>query len=90
MLVFYIGGWAILAGLFKIIAAIRIRREMKGEWVLGLNGCVSILFGLILILNPGTGVVAVAWLIGIYAIFIGILLSLLGLKIHRIAEIKSA
>ena len=90
MLVFYFAGWAILSGLFKIITAIRIRREIKGEWMLGLNGCVSILFGLILILNPGTGVVAVAWLIGLYAIFIGILLSLLGLKIYKIAEISKS
>ena len=80
MLVFYIAGWAILAGLFKIITAIRIRREVKGEWMLGLSGCVSILFGLILILNPGTGVVAVAWLIGIFAIILGIFLTLLGLR----------
>lgn len=80
MLVFYIAGWAILAGLFKIITAIRIRREVKGEWMLGLSGCVSILFGLILILNPGAGVVAVAWLIGIFAIILGIFLTLLGLR----------
>jgi uncharacterized membrane protein HdeD (DUF308 family) len=80
MLVFYIAGWAILAGLFKIITAIQIRREVKGEWMLGLSGCVSILFGLILILNPGTGVVAVAWLIGIFAIILGIFLTLLGLR----------
>jgi len=90
MLVYYIAGWAILAGIFKILTAFRICREIKGEWMLGLNGCVSILFGLILILNPGAGVVAVAWLIGIYAIFIGILLSLLGLKIHKVAEISKS
>jgi uncharacterized membrane protein HdeD (DUF308 family) len=88
MLVFYIAGWAIIAGIFKILTAFRIRREIKGEWMLGLNGCVSILFGLILILNPGEGAVVFAWLIGIYAIFIGILLSLLGLKIHKIPEIS--
>jgi uncharacterized membrane protein HdeD (DUF308 family) len=85
MLVFYIAGWAILAGLFKIITAFRIRREMKGEWMLGLSGLISILVGLILIFRPEAGVLAVAWLIGIYAIFIGILLSLLGLKIHKVA-----
>ena len=90
MLVFYIAGWAILAGFFKMITAFRIRKEIKGEWMLGLSGCVSILFGLILILNPGAGVVAVAWLIGIYAIFIGILLFLLGLKIQKIAGVSKS
>ena len=90
MLVFYIAGWAMLAGLFKIIPAIRIRREMKGEWLLGLNGCMSIVFGLILILNPDAGVVTVAWLIGLYAIFVGILLFRLGLKIQKIAGVSKS
>ena len=84
MLVFYIAGWAILAGLFKIITAIRIRREIKGEWMLGLSGLISILVGLILIFRPGAGVLAVAWLIGLYAIILGIFQLFLGLKYHKI------
>ncbi|HSB06226.1 MAG TPA: HdeD family acid-resistance protein [Thermodesulfobacteriota bacterium] len=84
MLVYYIAGWAILAGLFKIITAFRIRREVKGEWMLGLSGLISILVGLILILRPGAGVLAVAWLIGIFAIILGIFQLLLGLKFRKI------
>jgi uncharacterized membrane protein HdeD (DUF308 family) len=85
MLVYYIAGWAILAGLFKIITAFRIRTEVKGEWVLGLSGLISILVGLILILRPGAGVLTVAWLIGLYAIILGIFQLLLGLKYRKIA-----
>lgn len=84
MLVYYIAGWAILAGLFKTITAFRIRTEVKGEWVLGLSGLISILVGLILILRPGAGVLAVAWLIGIFAIILGIIQLLLGLKFRKI------
>jgi len=84
MLVYYIAGWAMLAGLFKIITAFRIRKEVKGEWALGLSGLISILVGLILILRPGAGVLAVAWLIGIFAIILGIFLTLLGLKFRGI------
>jgi len=80
MVVYYIGGWAILSGLFKTITAFRIRTEVKGEWVLGVSGLISILVGLILILSPGAGVLAMAWLIGILAIILGIFLTLLGLK----------
>lgn len=80
MLVFYIAGWAILAGLFKIITAIRIRREIKGEWILGFSGLISILVGLILIFRPGAGILAVAWLIGIFAIILGVFQLLVGLK----------
>jgi uncharacterized membrane protein HdeD (DUF308 family) len=88
MLVYYIAGWAILAGLFKIITAIRIRREIKGEWMLGLSGLISILVGLILILRPGAGVLAVAWLIGLYSIILGIFQLLLGLKYHKITFVS--
>jgi uncharacterized membrane protein HdeD (DUF308 family) len=80
MIVYYIGGWAILSGLFKTITAVRIRTEVKGEWVLGASGLISILVGLILILRPGAGVLAVAWLIGILAIILGIFQTILGLK----------
>lgn len=82
MLVFYIAGWAILAGLFKIITAFRIRREVKGEWILGLSGLISILVGLILILRPQAGILAVAWLIGIFAVILGIFQLFFGLKLR--------
>jgi len=86
MLVFYIAGWAILAGIFKILTAFRIRKEVKGEWFLGLSGLISILVGLILILRRGAGVLAVAWLIGIFAIVLGIFLMFVGLKFRRIGS----
>jgi uncharacterized membrane protein HdeD (DUF308 family) len=86
MLVYYIAGWAILAGLFKIITAFRIRKEVKGEWILGLSGLVSILVGVILILRPEAGVLAVAWLIGILAVIVGIFQLLLGLKFRKIGS----
>jgi uncharacterized membrane protein HdeD (DUF308 family) len=84
MFVYYIAGWAMIAGLFKIITAFRIRREVKGEWILGLSGLISLLVGLILIIRPGAGVLAVAWLIGILAIILGIFQILLGLKFRKI------
>jgi uncharacterized membrane protein HdeD (DUF308 family) len=86
MLVYYIAGWAILSGLFKIITAFRIRNEVKGEWMLGLNGLVSILVGVILFLRPGAGVLAVAWLIGVLAIIVGIFQLGLGMKFRKIGS----
>lgn len=84
MLVYYIAGWAIIAGIFKLVTAFRIRREVEGEWMLGLSGLISILVGLILIVRPGAGVLAVAWLIGILAIILGIFQLFLGLKFRKI------
>jgi uncharacterized membrane protein HdeD (DUF308 family) len=86
MLVYYIAGWMILAGLFKIITAFRIRSVAKAKWVLGLTGLVSIVVGLILILRPEAGVLAVAWFIGMIAILLGIFLIFVGLKIRGVGS----
>ena len=80
MAVYYIAGWAILTGLFRTITAFRIRAEVKGEWVLALSGLISILMGPVLILRSGAGILPVTWLIGIFAIALGFLLTILGLK----------
>jgi uncharacterized membrane protein HdeD (DUF308 family) len=86
MLVYYIAGWAVLSGLFKMATALRIRAEIEGEWSLGLSGLISIVVGLILIFRPGAGVLALAWLIGGFAVILGIFQVFLGLKLRKIAK----
>src|SRR5438093_8928616 len=63
-----IAAWAILTGAFEIAAAMRLRREMEGEWLLALSGALSLVFGLILVLRPAVGALAVVTVIGVYAI----------------------
>lgn len=79
-LLFYIAAWAIARGVLEIIVAIRVRREIHGEWRLILVGCASVLFGVILLARPGAGALTVLWLIGLYAIVIGLLLVSLAFK----------
>jgi len=83
VLLIFIGVWAILTGIFEVCAAMQLRQEMAGEWVLGVAGILSILIGILLIANPGAGALAVVWLIGIYAILFGVLLMYLGFKARR-------
>jgi len=77
ILLILIAIWAIVTGILEIAAAVQLRRILPGEWVLGLIGGLSVLIGLILIANP----VAVVWVIGIYAVVFGILLTYLGFKV---------
>jgi uncharacterized membrane protein HdeD (DUF308 family) len=82
VLLYIIAFWAILSGVFEIAAAIRLRKEIEGEWLLALSGIASLAFGALLILRPAAGAVAVVWLIGAYAILFGGLLIALGLRLR--------
>ena len=77
-----IAAWAIVTGVFEIIAAIRLREEIEGEWLLLVSGLLSVLFGIALAVWPAAGLVAVTWLIGAYAILYGILLIMLGFRLR--------
>jgi uncharacterized membrane protein HdeD (DUF308 family) len=80
-LLMIIAVWAVAMGVFQIAAAIRLRKVIQGEWLLGLSGLASVIFGVVVIARPGAGALAVIWLIGSYAIFFGILLIALGLRL---------
>lgn len=79
-LLFYIAIWAITTGMMQIVAAIRLRKEIDGEWLLILGGLASVAFGVLLMAMPGAGALAVLWLIGSYALFFGVILVMLAFK----------
>lgn len=73
-LLFLIAAWAIVTGIIEIVAAFTFPAMGAGrEWLLGLAGLASVIFGVLLALWPRQGLLAVVWLIGIYAIVAGIL-----------------
>jgi uncharacterized membrane protein HdeD (DUF308 family) len=83
VLVVLIGGWAIAHGIFEIIGAIRLRKEIENEWWLGLAGALSVIFGLMLLAAPGAGALALIWVIGAYSIVFGAMLVGLSLRLRK-------
>jgi uncharacterized membrane protein HdeD (DUF308 family) len=81
-LLFYIAIWAIVTGVLEIITAVKLRKEIEGEWLLGLAGLVSVIFGILLIVHPGAGVLAVLWLLAAYALILGVLMIILAFKVR--------
>lgn len=86
VLVIIIAAWAIVTGIFEIIAAIRLREQIRGEFWLGLAGLASILFGVILLVFPGVGALSLVWLIGSFALVFGVFLVILGWRLRGINE----
>jgi short repeat uncharacterized protein DUF308 len=56
--------WALASGVFEIIAAVRLRKVITNEWWLGLSGALAVVFGVVLMLAPGPGALAMVFWIG--------------------------
>jgi uncharacterized membrane protein HdeD (DUF308 family) len=81
VLLYLIAGWAIVRGVFEVVAAIQLRRELTHEWLLAGIGVLSILFGVALIVAPGAGALVVIWWIGAFALVAGIMMVSLGFRL---------
>lgn len=79
-----IAAWALVSGLIEVAAALRLRRELEDEWMLLFSGALSILLGLFFGFFPEAGIWVIAWIIGIYAVAVGIALIQLSMRLRRI------
>lgn len=72
-LVYLIAFWSMARGIFEILAAIRLRKLIEHEWLLGLSGALAVIFGVLLLRQPGVGALTLVLLIGAYMIALGLI-----------------
>ena len=78
--------WSMATGVLTMITAIRIRKEIEGEWLLGLSGLLSVVFGVAVLLNPTAGGITIVWLIASWAVLIGIVLIFFAVRMRGLAR----
>ncbi|SEN65904.1 Uncharacterized membrane protein HdeD, DUF308 family [Nitrosospira multiformis] len=83
VLVLIIGATALASGIVDIAMAIRLRKVIRGEGFLILNGIISIAFGAFVFFFPGAGALALVWMIALYAIVSGLLLLALAWRAKK-------
>jgi len=89
-LLLIIAAWSVVIGVDEIIAAIRVRKEIRGEWLLVVAGLLAVAFGVILFVEPGVGALALLLWIGAYAVVRGILLIALGFRLRNWERLHGA
>ena len=89
-LIIYIAAWALMVGASEIALAIKLRKEMKGEWFLILMGLASIIFAVLLLWNPAPGALALVWLIASYAIVFGFLGIIFGFRLRSLPTLPAS
>jgi uncharacterized membrane protein HdeD (DUF308 family) len=82
-LIALVSAWALITGVMKIVLAIRLRREIRGEWLLVLSGAASILLAVLIMATPLAATLALIWALGIYAIFLGGLMIALSVRVRQ-------
>ena len=84
--VFMIAAWAVVTGVFEIVTAIRLRKVITGEWMLILAGVISVLFGILAAVYPGTGAAAIGMIVGIYALIFGVIFIVLAFQLRKFGK----
>jgi uncharacterized membrane protein HdeD (DUF308 family) len=89
-LLYLIAAWALITGVFEFAAGIELGLVVSDAWLLVLAGAFSVLFGVLLMVNPGAGILSILWLVGIYAIAAGVSLVVFGFRLRSLQEHVSA
>jgi uncharacterized membrane protein HdeD (DUF308 family) len=90
-LVYLIAYWAIITGVFELVAAFELAGGIRTDWMLGLAGVLSVAFGVLVALDPRSGALSVIWIIGLYAIVVGVARLMMAYRLNSTEnKVKSA
>ncbi len=73
---------AIIGGGLEMISAFRLREEIDNEWLLGISGFVSLVFGLLLLFNTFETVATLLLIVPFYLLVTGVMQIALGMKVR--------
>ncbi|MEO3888515.1 HdeD family acid-resistance protein [Nonomuraea sp. B5E05] len=82
-LLYVVAFWAIVSGVAEVIAGIQLRKDIDNEWMLIVGGILSVIFGVLLLIWPGAGLLSLVWLLGAFAILYGIAEIALALRVKN-------
>jgi uncharacterized membrane protein HdeD (DUF308 family) len=88
-LTYLVAAWALVTGAFEIAAAIRLRKAIKGEWLLLLAGLLSIVFAVLVAIFPGAGALTLVWWLGAYALAYGVVSLVLALRVRTFTRARA-
>jgi uncharacterized membrane protein HdeD (DUF308 family) len=84
VLLMLIAWWAIITGVSEVMAAIRLRKEIEGEWLYIVSGIVSVIFGVLVLVWPASGALAIIWIIGLFSIIFGVTMIAASLHLRKL------
>jgi len=87
MLLIFLAVWLIVAGIYRIIFAIQVRKEIEGEWMIGLSGALAVVLGVLLLLQPFFGLVITAIWIGAFVLVYGLLQIAAGIRMRKLSRV---
>jgi uncharacterized membrane protein HdeD (DUF308 family) len=82
-LLYLIGSWAFVTGILSIVVSIRMRKIVKGGWMLTVSGILSVVFSIFILIFPGLAAISMIWVVGVYAVMYGVLLIIHSFQAKR-------
>lgn len=85
-LLMLLAAWLLVSGVYRIVFAIRVRKEIEGEWLVALSGVLAIVLGVLFVLSPLAGLLVTAIWIGAASLVYGILQIVAGFKLRQLRQ----